>query len=176
MIRIGGHRIWLSAACTALSVVIALEVFDARRPGASDGLAAAAMPVPGVGEQPGPSSGRRDGWLKDILARPLFSPGRRPVDGGIRGLPRLTGIVVAGSQRIAIFAGPSGSHPIVAPAGTQVGAFRVLTVADTGVIIAGPNGTTLIRPAFDAAVPPALPSPLARARVEGAPINRTLAK
>jgi hypothetical protein len=104
-------------------------------------------------------------WLNDILARPLFSPTRRPVETTVSGLPRLTGIVVTGSERIAIFAGPANEHPIVAQAGAHVGAYEVQTIADAGVTVVGPGGTTLIKPIFDVArpagpaAPPARPQP-----------------
>ena len=97
-------------------------------------------------------------WLNEILSRPLFSAGRRPVEATAsvsRGLPRLTGIVVAGTQRVAIFAGLSNDRPIVAQPGTHVGAYEVQTVTDTGVTVAGPEGITVIKPIFDANRPPA---------------------
>jgi hypothetical protein len=93
------------------------------------------------------------GWLNEILARPLFSPDRHPVNVGMRGLPRLTGIVVAGSERTAIFAGPANGRPVTAQAGARVGAYEVRSVADDGVIVAGPEGISMIRPAFDTSRP-----------------------
>ena len=80
----------------------------------------------------------RNGCAKS-LARPLFSPTRRGVETAVIGLPRLTGIVVAGSERIDFFAGPTNEHPIVAQAGAHVGAYEVQTIADTGVTVVGPG-------------------------------------
>ena len=88
-------------------------------------------------------------WFNQILARPLFNPDRRPIDTGARGLPRLTGIVVAGAQRVAIFAGPPNGHPVLVQAGARIGAYEVRSIADEGVTVVGPAGTSLVRPAFD---------------------------
>jgi hypothetical protein len=158
--------IGLGVAALALCLVIAAEILGGpgtASPGSQDRIAA---PAPqgrtGVPEAPD----RHGAWLKQILARPLFSPGRHPAEvtaAGVQGLPRLTGVVVTGSQRIAIFAAPSNGHPIVAESGAHVGAYEVQAIADGGVTVVGPEGTTLLRPAFDAArVPaptPALPRP-----------------
>jgi hypothetical protein len=95
------------------------------------------------------SPGRRDAWLQQTLERPLFSSARRPSEVGMKGLPRLAGIVLDGSRRVAIFAGPSGGRPVIAQAGSHVGAYEVLAITDIGVTIAGPDGTTLIKPVFD---------------------------
>ena len=94
-------------------------------------------------------------WFNEILARPLFNPDRRPIEAGVRGLPRLTGIVVAGSQRVAIFAGPSNGRPVLAQAGAHIGAYEVRSIADEGVTVVGPTGTSLVRPAFAPARPTA---------------------
>lgn len=144
-----GLPIGLSALAAGLLLLIGLEVWgwppDAASPTtvrvkADQGPVVATMPrVPD----------QRAAWLTEIMARPLFSPDRHPVEVGVRGLPRLTGIVVSGSQRIAIFAGPSNGRPIVAQAGARVGAYEVHTVDDDGVTVVGPEGTSMIRPVFD---------------------------
>jgi hypothetical protein len=111
---------------------------------------------------------QHEAFLNEILSRPLFSPSRRPAEaiaGVSHGLPRLTGIVVAGTQRVAIFAGTSNDHPIVAQAGTHIGGYEVQTVADAGVTVAGPEGIMLIKPIFDAnrpSAPAAARAPAAR--------------
>nr|WP_294502387.1 hypothetical protein [uncultured Rhodopila sp.] len=99
--------------------------------------------------------GQRDGQLAAILARPLFSPDRRPAAGAARsisGLPRLTGIVVTGSRKLAIFAGPG--KPMVAEQGMRLGAYEVTAISDAGVTVAGPEGTSVLRPIFDPSPPP----------------------
>ncbi len=100
---------------------------------------------------------QRDAWFKEIVSRPLFSPDRRPVATdahSLRGLPRLTGIVVEGSRRIAIFAAVAGGHAIVAEAGSHVGAYDVRDVTEGGVTVVGPEGTSVVHPIFDVAPPP----------------------
>lgn len=163
-----GAAIGLSAASILLCVVIDAEISSGLRGAAS--YPAAARTALGKREHPAGAVGTSDHraeWLNEIMARPLFSPTRRPVETTVSGLPRLTGIVVAGSERVAIFAAPANEHPIVAHAGTRVGAYEVQTIADDGVTVVGPGGTTLIRPIFDVARPasPAPPGmPAARAQ------------
>ncbi|MGD0108333.1 MAG: hypothetical protein ABSC06_30490 [Rhodopila sp.] len=116
-----------------------------------------------------------DASLNQVLARPLFSPDRRPVASAVqtvRGLPRLTGIVITDSRQFAIFAAPAGGHVTVVEVGARVGSYEVRAITDTGVTLTGPEGTTLLRPIFDptptlAAKPlplvrPELPRPVAR--------------
>jgi hypothetical protein len=150
--------IGLSVAPILLFVVIGAEV-SAGLSGAASYPAAARIAL-GTREHPSDAVGasdRRAEWLNEITARPLFSPTRRPVETTVSGLPRLTGIVVAGSERVAIFAAPANEHPIVAHLGTRVGAYEVETIADDGVTVVGPGGTTLIRPIFDVARPASPP-------------------
>jgi hypothetical protein len=111
-------------------------------------------------------------WFRQILARPLFNPDRRPIDSGVRGLPRLTGIVVAGSQRVAIFAGPANGHPVLAQAGARIGVYQVRSIDDDGVTVVGPAGTSLVRPTFD----PARPATPEAARPAGLLPNRPQAR
>lgn len=96
------------------------------------------------------------GRVKEVLARPLFSPDRRPKGLGtksVAGLSRLTGVVVTGSRKIAIFAAAPGEHPVVVEEGSRINAFEVKGISDAGVTVVGPAGTMLITPSFDAAPP-----------------------
>jgi len=156
----------LVAACLALCLAITLELFDS--PPAAPALRTGASGAP-LGRDVSPNQsavpGLPEAVLHEVLARPLFSPDRRPVEIGVagaHGLPRLTGIVVAGSQRVAIFAGQSNEQPIVAQAGAHVGAYEVRTIVDAGVTMMGPEGETLIRPIFDVFHPSASAPSLAR--------------
>ena len=113
-----------------------------------------------------------DRLLREILARPVFSPDRRPVASAARttsGLPRLTGIVVAGSQQIAIFAASPGGRPIAAAKGERVGAYEVREISSDGVTMSGPDGTTVITPIFDSAPPPVRQAVPARVEKPKAP-------
>jgi hypothetical protein len=153
--------IGLFAVFAALCFSIAHEISDWQRkvPPHPTTSPVAVPGSSGMAEAP-ESPDQREAWLQQILGRPLFSPDRRRVEAGLRGLPRLTGIVVTGAQRFAIFAAPSGGHPVVVQVGAHVGAYEVRTIAETGVTVVGPEGTTLVRPVFDAARPPALASTL----------------
>jgi hypothetical protein len=159
-----GLTIGLLGMSVVLCLVIATEVSGLRQGNASYPVAArVAAEARSASADAAEAPDRHEDWLSEILARPLFSPTRRPVETGVSGLPRLTGIVVAGSQRVAIFAAPANGHPIVAQAGAHVGAYEVQTIGDAGVTVVGPGGTTLIRPIFDVArpagsVPPPAPS------------------
>jgi hypothetical protein len=153
--RTGSIR--LLAALVALCLVIALEIFSWRQTAPLYVSSAAA--VNAGHNAPGDASGapvRRDAWLQESLARPLFNSNRRPVEGGMRGLPRLEGIVLAGPRQVAIFAGRSGDHPIIVEAGGNVGAYQVLAISGGGVTVAGPEGRTLIKPVFDVGRPSTL--------------------
>jgi hypothetical protein len=78
----------------------------------------------------------------------------------VAGLSRLTGIVVTGSRKIAIFAAPAGGHPIVAEEGSHLNAYEVRAISGTGVTVVGPAGTTVMTPIFDPAPPPVTKRPL----------------
>jgi hypothetical protein len=156
-----GRREWIGLMLLALilSATIALEIAGP----ASQPVFQPASVVASVGDvQPRPAllpPDQHGAWLNDILARPLFSPDRKPAGSGdVRGLPRLTGIIVSGARRIAIFAPASGDHPIVGEAGTHIGVYEVQAVEDTGVTVTGPGGSSIIRPLFDPA-PPAVKRP-----------------
>lgn len=118
---------------------------------------AAAVPVP-AGERP------RD-LVSVLLARPLFTPGRRPPRGGPAaagagpaGLPRLTGVLVDGASRRAILVPAPGGKPMVAAEGAQVGDFVVERIEPGQVTLGGPGGTRVLRPSFDPSRPPARPA------------------
>lgn len=153
---------WLPAGLflvfLALCVLIGFEAMSRPQQQPSD-LAAGVVTPPRVetadASQP---PDQRGTWFRDIVARPLFSPDRRPVTANthsVAGLPRLTGIVVAGSRRLAIFAAGTNGRPIVVEAGSHVGVYSVRDIADGAVTVVGPEGTSVIRPIFDAA--PAAP-------------------
>ena len=86
-----------------------------------------------------------------ILARPLFSPGRRPrSDEAVAAapaseLPRLTGTVITLSGRTALFAVPGADKPIAAREGDNVGRFVVGAIGPTEVAMTGPDGPALWR-------------------------------
>ena len=157
-----------AAAAVALCGVIGLEI--AGRDDEPDAALVRPAPMVAAGGQSAPAvpQGQRDTRLAAILARPLFSPDRRPAASGARsisGLPRLSGIVITGSRKVAIFAAASGKA-IVAEEGLQLGAYDVTAISDSGVTVAGPEGTMVLRPLFD----PAPPAPAAKAAAMQRPV------
>lgn len=150
--------IFLLTGSVALAGVIALEASNWNSPTNTQPAVQLA-----TARQPGPDSealppNQHEDWLRQVLARPLFSPERRPLETGATGLPRLAGIVMNGSQRVAIFAGPSNGHPVLAEAGGHIGAYEIRSIADDGVTVVGPDGASMVKPTFDAARP-ASPTP-----------------
>lgn len=109
-----------------------------------------------------------------ILARPLFSPDRRPPAGSAAtpaartGLPRLAGVLIDPSGRRAIFA--DGPRQSVVTEGGAVGEWRVAAIEAGQVTLRGPDGTLRLHPAF-AATPT---EPPARAPAPPAPTSPTL--
>lgn len=89
-----------------------------------------------------------------ILARPLFAPDRRPIAttapaaATAVGLPRLAGVVVTSSGRQAIFAAGGDGRQIAVAEGGQIGAFTISRIDADAVIIAGPDGSRMLRPSF----------------------------
>jgi hypothetical protein len=90
-----------------------------------------------------------------ILARPLFSPTRRPQQTAANGhseLPlgdmRLSGIVITPDEHLAIFV-PAGGKPLVRSEGDMISDWRVESIADQSVSLTGPSGTTTLEPKAD---------------------------
>ena len=80
-----------------------------------------------------------------VLARPLFSPSRKPVASADVGevpagdVPRLSGIIFGPDLRRAIFES-EGGKPLSLAEGDQVGAYTVHQIEATRVILSGPSG------------------------------------
>ena len=125
--------------------------------------------------QPANVASRAEGWqewVPSLLGRPVFSATRRPrsapaaVGKAALGLPRLSGVLVAGSQRRAIFAAPTGGKAIVVAEGGRVGDYAVQSIAAGSVTLLGPGGPVVLRPTFD---------PSATARPTGQPTGQPTA-
>jgi len=94
-------------------------------------------------------------WLAAILARPVFSPDRRPASAGTsapgarspEGLPRLSGVLVGPFGRSAIFAA-DGRKPLVVGEGGHIDAWTVRTIDADEVEVSGPGGASTLRPSF----------------------------
>ena len=63
---------------------------------------------------------------------------------------RLSGIVVAGGERVAIFAGDPGAPMLAVREGDVLGQERVVWINPHGVQLDGPAGTRLVTPGDDA--------------------------
>jgi hypothetical protein len=98
-----------------------------------------------------------DEWVAAILARPLFSPDRRPPSEAAvaaagsqtsEGLPRLTGVIVSPAGRSAIFAN-EGGRPLVVTEGGRVNAWMVRAIDIGTVQVSGPGGARDLHPSFE---------------------------
>jgi hypothetical protein len=105
-------------------------------------------------------------WVATVLARPLFSPDRRPAADAVTvasgrtvpGLPRLAGILVGPFGRSAIFAS-NGAKPIVVQEGGRVAAYTIKSIEATQVRLLGPDGAQVLYPSFEPAATPAARRP-----------------
>jgi hypothetical protein len=151
-------RLLILGLSAVLCALIGLELTAGSAPYDSSPLPGPARLLADEKQRPVAADNSRT-RLQTILARPLFNPNRRPSETGSRGLPRLTGIVVTDRERLALFASVPPAHPLVATVGTHVGPYEVKEIADTGVTISGPDGTTTLHPAFDPNRPVPVPVP-----------------
>jgi hypothetical protein len=102
-------------------------------------------------------------WSDIILARPLFSPTRRPAK--IVGAPttaaverpRLAGVVIAAGGTGAIFVG-SDAKPVFARIGDRVGPYKIAGIARGQVTVETATGTEILHPEF-ASAPSAITAP-----------------
>lgn len=151
-----GHRLAsLMALALSLTATIALEfmlgvvdrgpMIDKAETPVSPGPAAVPTPM---------QQHNRQALVDGIHARPLFAASRRPAVQLANPVvtahpPRLTGILVYGEKRNAIFAAPDGGHSVIAHESTQVGAYTVQSIETRQVMLLGPEGTQILRPSFD---------------------------
>ncbi len=158
----------LLPALAGLAALLAgLVAFEITRPPpmpAGDAVAVAPPPpAPTAAAAATSDAAQLRSWVATILARPLFSHDRRPVEGAAPVLvadvlPRLTGITVSPGGRHAIFAGSAGK-PVVASPGDHLGGFTVQAIEPGEVTVAGAGGTRVLRPSFSAAAPAGAASP-----------------
>ncbi len=96
-----------------------------------------------------PQSAVRD-WAEIAAGRPLFNPGRSPFQppapatAAAAPLPRLTGIIVTSHEKIGIFSGADGM-PVIARAGSFLGAFKLLSIGANSVRMGGASGISTLR-------------------------------
>lgn len=152
--------LWLAAGCACVLVgLLALEYHSgvAREMSLahpSDLVATPAQPAgPDATSDTSPTPAVIQDWTRTVLARPLFSPSRRPAATATAGpqQPRLAGIVMGPSGRRAIFAGDGDARGIVAGVGQQAGAWQVQAIDANAVQVIGPEGRRTLVPARDSA-------------------------
>lgn len=102
------------------------------------------------------------------LARPLFSPTRRPPDVASSSPSdpeltdkRLAGIVLEPDRRLAIFA-VNGAKPLTVTEGDNVNGWRIETITAEQISLRGPGGTRTLRTKMDTS--PVVPRPQLPAR------------
>jgi hypothetical protein len=143
----------LLIGCAIFGATIFAEL--AAAPDEANGIALAARrPSPPVAAPvpPAPSLAQ---LVATTLARPLFSPTRRPpqsegagsADAGIAHM-RLTGIVTEPGERLAIFAA-AGTRPLTVREGEEVGGWRIESITPGAVLLSGPDGMTKLQPKPD---------------------------
>lgn len=149
----------LLGLAAGLAGVIGLELSSAwsappELPVAGVAGRAAASPA---ADRRGGMADRPEAWAAAALARPLFAPGRRPEALASvaaapvgAGLPRLSGVLIDGERRRAIFAGANGAMPVTTGEGGDVAGFRVQKIEAAQVTLAGPDGVRVVRPSFGA--------------------------
>ncbi len=105
---------------------------------------------------PTPRNAQVKAWTETILARPLFTPSRRPppnITAASRPtatpeIPRLTGVLVSADGKNAIFAANGEDKPVIVSIGGRLGPFVVRAITAGEVTVDGPGGTETLRPVF----------------------------
>jgi general secretion pathway protein N len=157
-------RLTLGLAAGALATLCVVEALTPAPP-----ISRAAALEAHVTAAPAPAGG--DGSRSDdsaviatIAARPLFRPDRRPVAVVAQNdaaLPRLSGILIGPSLRIAIFTPGEGPTRLVRQGGS-IGVYRVATISAHAVTLTAPGVRLVLTPRFAGAAPDApadAPSP-----------------
>jgi hypothetical protein len=140
-------RAILPALAGALTLLLAAEWL---LPGAAPPpRIAPAIPAPGAGAAADAAVGQ---WADTILARPIFSPNRRPPavadTNAVIVLPRLTAIIITPGTRSAVFSVPGGKALALGPGG-EVAGYELKSITAGGVVLLGPDGgITTLRPQF----------------------------
>ena len=150
-----GFEIPVYAAFGVLTLVLVYEWLPARQ---------AAVSVPAIVHathtaSPEGETAAKDTntWAAAILHRPLFSATRRPskaqgraAQAASTGLPRLSGILITGNYKRAIFM-PDGGKPMTLAEGATVDDYTIRHIAADRVVLSGAKGDMVLRPVYDPA-------------------------
>lgn len=145
----------------ALVMVVAAEIAPWPGGAGGSGPVAAGRPSDAAGRDASRRTGSDLGrWVGVILDRPLFSPNRRPAPGApttvaAAGVPRLSGIVMAPDEAVAIFRQAKGAKPLVVRAGELVDGWVVSTIGANGVDLRKDDARMTVTPQFDDGTAPA---------------------
>lgn len=96
-------------------------------------------------------------WQQQSLARPLFSPSRRPAPSTavLSGTPRLSAIIDHDGHGSAIFMIPGRERGLIVPVGGTIGAWHLKAIAGNTVTIRENGRDSVLRPDRDRhAAPP----------------------
>ena len=156
----------LGGTTAVLAAIVVVELLPHRAPApppASSLAASDANSEAAPDEKPEPD---RNNQVSALLARPPFSPSRRPEHTAAtqeaaapgEGMPRLAGIFSVGSERHAIFAMPGQDDQMVVAEGGQLAGWTVRRIAVDAVTIDGPEGSRTLETAFDPNAKPAAPA------------------
>jgi general secretion pathway protein N len=165
----------LASVAVALAGVIGVELHQAAvQPSAAVIAPARGQAKPAVVPGAADAAALVGQRVATILARPLFSPDRRPIGASGEaepGLARLTGIMLTAGGKAAIFAGPSDGQPVVVSEGGHLGRYELAAIDADGVTVIGPDGQRVLHPTFDpkppAVTPVAQPQPPAPPKPPG---------
>jgi hypothetical protein len=144
--------------CGLLAAVITAELrYGSDGDGsAGDKITGTVRAAPQAAAHDTQPEGSPDQLVAAVLARPLFSPDRRPAHGPAAGvgaadpaLPRLAGIISSSIEAVAIFQGTAGTKPVVARHGETVDGWTVMTIAVGQVILRKANNQITVTPQFD---------------------------
>ncbi len=150
----------LAALAALLAGGLALELRDPSGPADTREQPLPAAVIPDVAARPGRPAPVAE-WQAAMLDRPLFSPARRPPAPAVVAaapaavalpLPRLTGVLIDGAVRRAIFAGPAGK-PLLVQEGAVIAGMTVRDIRPGQVTLEGAQGMRTVRPSFDAMAP-----------------------
>jgi hypothetical protein len=148
----------LTGIACALAAIIALELLSGIGENAD---AASPTTMRGGGDAPmirtASTPATPPEVTANILARPLFTPGRRPdrapesanPEKNVTDLPRLTGIVTVMGKKLAIFQPWGGGKPIVGGVGTDIEGRKIQAISVDEILMVGPDGAERIRPLPD---------------------------
>jgi hypothetical protein len=151
----------LAALAAVSCAIIAAEMAGSNASEAPIQTQAALAPLPKPGAPPVDASQAQ--LVAALLARPPFAPDRRP-DPGQGGaadssLPHLTGILISGDDRRAIFATNEAGRPdgrsTVVREGENFGAYHVQSISAASVMLSGPGGLHTVQPRFSNTPPAA---------------------